>query len=271
MIPVEPTPPLEPAPVEERPKPKPKRGLSAGLVALLLLVLGKLKTVFALFKLLPGAKLLLTSASMVTMIAVEAQRSGWPFAAGFVLLILLHELGHGYAMRISGVQAGWPVFIPFVGAMISMRGVPRSRNTEAVIAYGGPLAGAIASACTAGVGLLLQSPLWLALAYSGFFLNLFNLTPLSPLDGGRITQAFSKRAWILGGILIGAMLLLTGTPQLLLIALMGAAQFFSRKREEEERETLAIEVQRAWAVRYFGLCAFLALGVYLSGRVLHPG
>lgn len=232
-----------------------------------LFALTKLKTLLGLVKLLPMGKVLITSLSMLAMIAFESQRSGWTFAVGFVLLILIHELGHGYAMRRHGVHAGWPVFIPFIGAMIAMKGTPRDRNVEAHIAYGGPFAGAAAALATAGVGLMIESRLLIALAYSGFFLNLFNLTPMSPLDGGRIAQAFSRRAWIAGLIILGGMLVITQTPQLLLIGLMGLGHLF-RRGGEEPRDTLSTGEQRAWATRYFGLCAVLVAGVYLSGRLL---
>jgi Zn-dependent protease len=186
-------------------------------------------------------------------------------------MILVHELGHGYAMKRRGVEAGWPVFIPFVGAMISMKNAPRDRDTEADIAYGGPFAGTMVALLAAGVGLALESRPFVALAYTGFFLNLFNLTPISPLDGGRVAQAFSRRAWIIGVILLGAIFLWTHSPQLLLIALLALPRLFSRANQqaEEEREALDPALQRAWAIRYFGLASFLGSALYFSGSLLH--
>lgn len=245
-------------------------GSIASWGAVALLTLSKLKGAVALVKLLPMGKVLITSLSMLAMIAFESQRSGWLFGVGFVLLILVHELGHGYAMRRHGVAAGWPVFIPFFGAMIAMKGTPKDRDVEAHIAYGGPLAGAGASLLTAGLGLAMESRLLLALAYSGFFLNLFNLTPMSPLDGGRIAQAFSRKAWIVGLIILGGMLVLTQTPQLILIGLLGLSQLF-RGKGEPDREALSPQRQQGWAIRYFGLCAVLVAGVYLSGRLIGHG
>jgi Zn-dependent protease len=237
------------------------------LAAVGLAILAKGKSLLVLLKALPAGKFLLTSASMFAMIAFEAQRSGIWFGVGFVLLILIHELGHGYAMKRCGVEAGWPIFIPFFGAMIAMKGLPQSRHEEAEIAYGGPLAGTAASLCVAAAGLVTHERLFLALAYSGFFLNLFNLTPISPLDGGRVAQAFSRKAWIVGALLLGLLFFMTHAPALLLIALLALPRLFS-KAAADAREELAPAEQRAWAIRYFGLAAFLAGGSYLSSAVM---
>jgi Zn-dependent protease len=227
-----------------------------------------LKAVLLLLKALPAGKLLLTSGSMLLMVLVEARRSGLLFGLGFVALILIHELGHGYAMRKYGVASGWPIFIPFFGAMIAMKGAPRDRDVEAEIAFGGPYAGTMASLLVAAAGLYLESHLLLSLAYFGFFLNLFNLTPISPLDGGRIVQAFSKRAWIVGLILIVGLLFFTGTPQLLLILILALPQLF--RKDAGERVDLDARTRQSWAVRYFGLCAFASLAIYFTGKLLHP-
>jgi Zn-dependent protease len=260
--------PLAPSQVVPGAAPK-KRGI--GNLLWLLIVIGatKAKSLLLLLKLLPAGKLLLTSLSMLAMVAAEAQYNGLPFAVGFVLLILIHELGHGYAIKQAGLEAGWPVFIPFIGAMISMKGLPQDRSTEANIAYGGPFAGGVASLLVLILGSFFESRSLLALAYTGFFLNLFNMTPLSPLDGGRIAQAFSRRAWVFGAVLLGAMFLSMGTPQLLLIGLMALPRILGRA-PPDERPLLEPKQQRAWAVRYFGLCVFLAAAMYISGRWLHP-
>jgi Zn-dependent protease len=244
--------------------PKGAGAIAAGLAFLLL----KGKSLLVLLKALPAAKFLLTSLSMLAMVAFEAQRSGVWFGVGFVLMILVHELGHGYAMKKRGVEAGWPIFIPFFGAMIAMKGSPRDRDTEAEIAYGGPLAGTAISLVVAGIGLALGSRLFLALAYTGFFLNLFNLTPISPLDGGRVAQAFSRRAWVIGIVVLGGIFLWTHSPQLLLIALLALPRLFARANPEAEREALEPALQRSWAVRYFGLAAFLGAALYFSGSLL---
>jgi Zn-dependent protease len=224
-----------------RPSSKSKGAAAAGLAFLLL----KAKSLLIFVKALPAAKFLLTSLSMIAMVAFEAQRAGVWFGVGFVLMILVHELGHGYAMKSA----------------------PRDRNAEAVIAYGGPLAGTAVSVLAAFLGLALDSRLFVALAYTGFFLNLFNLTPVSPLDGGRVAQAFSRRAWVVGIVVLGAVFLWTHSPQLLLIAALALPRLLGRA-SPDRRPALELSMQRTWAARYFGLAAFLGTALYVSGSLL---
>jgi Zn-dependent protease len=249
-----------------RATPPPSRGpVLATLVGVGALLAGKFKLVLGLLKFLKLGKFWLTSVSMVAMVWFEAQRNGWPFGVGFVLLILIHELGHGYAIKRAGLAAGWPVFIPFLGAQISLKGQIQSRAQEAEIAWGGPLWGAAAASGCAALYLVNHSPLFLALAYTGFFLNLFNLIPVRPLDGGRIAQAFSRRAWWLGLVALGAMFLWSHSPQLILIGVMAVSAALSK----DTLAPLPAAEGRAWAARYFGLIAFLVVGAQLSQTLLH--
>ncbi len=227
-----PLPPVETAPPPEPPSPPPprRRGLGAIVGGALVLILAKAKVLLVALKALKFGKLFLTMGSMAVMIAVEAQRGGWRFAAGFVLLILIHEIGHGVEIKREGLAASYPVFIPFFGALISLRGQPRTPVVEARIALAGPLWGGAASLATAALFLYTRDRLYLSIAYSGFFLNLFNLTPLGFLDGGRVTRVFARRAWIIGlGIFI-ALFIFTQAPQLLIIGIMAAIFVYYRRR-----------------------------------------
>jgi Zn-dependent protease len=245
-----------------------RRGVWGSLATAVGLLAVKLKSALALLKIASLGKFALTALSMLAMVAVEAQRGGWLFGLGFVALIFVHEMGHAVAIRRAGLEAGWPVFIPFFGAMIALKGRPASRDVEARIAYAGPLAGTAASLLAAGLFALTGSRVWLALAYTGFFLNLFNLIPISPLDGGRIAQVFSRRAAIVGGVLLGAMFLVTMAPQLLLIGIVAVMHNF-RRGETQDRISETTDSERSgWSLRYFALCFFLGAGVYLSSRVL---
>jgi Zn-dependent protease len=158
-----------------------------------------------------GSAVLKTGGSMLISILIYAvvfASAGGPplfallFATGFVVLILVHELGHVAAMRYYGLSASPPIFIPFLGAVINLRQVPQNAKVEAVVGIGGPIAGTFgALACYAMYLALPESPtkdLTHALSYFGFLLNLFNLLPVPPLDGGRITAAVSPKVWMLG-------------------------------------------------------------------------
>jgi Zn-dependent protease len=170
-------------------------------------------------------------------------------------------------MKRAGVEAGWPVFIPFFGAMIAMKGRPNHPRVEADIAYGGPVAGTAAALVAAALGLLLHSQFFLMLAYTGFFLNLFNLTPLGFLDGGRIARVLSRKASIIGAIIMGALCFVSASPSLVLITAMAVMQAF--KRDNSDLELVTPEDRKIWAVRYFGLCAFLAVALYLTTLITH--
>jgi Zn-dependent protease len=242
------------------------RGVTAAIGGGVLALLLKLKGGLVLLKGLKLGKLLLTMGSMFAMVWFEAQRGGWLFGLGFVVLILVHELGHGVAIRRAGLQAGYPVFIPFIGAFISLKGQPRSPLVEAEIALGGPIAGTIAALACAGLWFATHERLWLVLAHVGFFLNLFNMTPLPPLDGGRVAKLFSRSAWIVGAIVIGVMFLLTHTPQLLLIGLLALMR---PRAQAQDLEAVPVTARRNMAAHYFGLCGFLALGTFLAGQMLN--
>src|SRR3954447_16521855 len=135
---------------------------------------------------------------MLLSLAVYAMIFGWPYAAGFVVLMFAHEMGHFIAARRCGLNVGAPTFIPFVGAWIELKDQPMDVATEAYIAVAGPLVGTVASFLVYWWGRSTDSSLLLAIAYAGLFLNLFNLIPLSPFDGGRITAILSPRFWLIG-------------------------------------------------------------------------
>jgi Zn-dependent protease len=195
--------------------------------------------------------------TMLISIWAYAMFWGWPFAAGFVGLLFVHEMGHVVALRMLGIKATAPMFIPFLGAYIGMKQLPENAFAEAVMAYGGPLLGTLGAIGCAGAGLLTGNPFWYALAMSGFLLNLFNLLPISPLDGGRIIGVLSPKLWIVG--LVGAIALfyLTWSPIIALVIIMGSLQIYSSRKRS------AAEKARYYAVtpgRRIGMgLAFLAL------------
>jgi Zn-dependent protease len=242
--------------------------LKGGIGALVLGLLAKGKGLLVMLKALPFLKLFITGGSMALTVALYAWRGGFAFALGLVLMIFIHEMGHGVAMKRAGVEAGWPVFIPFFGAMIAMKGRPNHPRVEAEIAYAGPVAGTGAALVCAAIGLWQQSPFFLMLAYVGFFLNLFNLTPLGFLDGGRIARVLSRKASIVGAVVMGVVCFMSPSPQLLLIA--GLAVMHAFKRDNSDLELVTAEDRKTWALRYFGLCGFLGLALMLTSQLARP-
>ena len=126
------------------------------------------------------------------------------FATGFVLLMLVHELGHSFAMRYYRLSASPPIFIPFLGALINLRQMPRNALEEAVVGIGGPVTGTLAAGVTYLIYLKTGSSLMLMLAEFGFLLNLFNMIPVPPLDGGRVTAAVTPWIWMPGLLIVAA-------------------------------------------------------------------
>lgn len=148
-----------------------------------------------------GLKLLTFSGTFLLSIWFYALFWGWKFALVFVVLIAVHEFGHYFVMRFYGVPGSLPFFIPGMGALVNMRGAPPSAYHESLIALAGPVVGTIGSAVCVLAGLQTGQPFWFACAYMGFFLNLFNLAPVMPLDGGRIVGSISPRIWVAGLVL----------------------------------------------------------------------
>lgn len=160
----------------------------------------------ALLPLLKAGKFGSVIISMVISIGAYAILFPIPFAIGFVLLLLVHELGHVIAAKQKGLPVSAPLFIPFLGALITMKKNPRDAATEAYIGIGGPILGSLGSALVFLVGWQFDLPLLLSIAYTGFFLNLINLLPIHPLDGGRISVAVTRWLWLVG--LIGGLVVI---------------------------------------------------------------
>jgi Zn-dependent protease len=201
-----------------------RNGVFGGVGAAAAFLVGK----FKFLGLLAGVLKFKTLATMLLSVAVYATQWGWPFAAGFVLLIFVHELGHAVVLRREGIPAGAPVFIPFVGALISMRGQPRDAAVEARVALGGPVLGSLAAWAVMAAGLATHTPFLVGLGHVGAWLNLFNLIPVSPLDGGRIVGAFTRAFWLVGYALGVLALLLMPSPILLIVLVLGLFTLWRR-------------------------------------------
>jgi Zn-dependent protease len=229
------------------------------------------------FFILPALKflpiLLKSGGTMLLMIWIYTVMWGWKFGVGFVLLLLVHECGHLIVAKKFGLNVGAPVFIPFMGAFIALKEAPRNAWIEACVGIGGPMLGSLGALACNSLGEMFDAPVFVALAWFGYFLNLFNLTPVGMLDGGRIVTALSRWLWLPGF----ALLIWFGWkyPNFIiwLIVLMSLPRIYSlfRRRTEEERAYYQVTPAQRWtmSILYFGLIAVLIFGMHLAQRDLH--
>ena len=256
--------PEPPAPARERRPPR-RRGLGAlAALGVVLLKFGaKLK---ALLFLLPKLKLFTTSATMLVSVGAYALIWGWRFGLGFVLLLLVHELGHVIQLRREGINASAPMFIPFLGALVAMKELPKDAAAEARVGLTGPVLGSLGALVALGLYALTGDELFKALAFVGFLLNLFNLLPVLPLDGGRAMAALSPWMWIVGYGLLVAATVAFPNPVMVLVLLFGGLETWRRwqvRKTSEAREFHRVRpaTRAAVAAVYLGLAAALAVGM----------
>src|SRR5579859_427320 len=246
-------------------------GIGAALAALLKL---QWLAVFAKFG--------IASFSAIVSVVLYSFLYGWPFAVGLVALLFIHEMGHAIVMKLKGLPVGGMIFIPMLGAAVLMRQMPKNAKDEAEVGIAGPIAGALAaSVCLL---LALQAPyahtIWAPLAYFGFFINLFNLIPIVPFDGGRILAAIDRRVWIVGFLGLVAFLVWSWvngnfSPWLLFFVVMAGTQFWSRRSapntpEKQAYYTVPLGERVVLGLLYFGLAAVLVLGMSLSRGLMIP-
>ncbi len=228
---------------------------------LLLFGLSKLKWLLVIFKF----KAFTTFGSLLVSLWAYALFFGWQFAAGFIALLFIHELGHAAVMRAQGIKTTPILFVPFMGAVIGMREMPKNAFAEAQMALGGPILGSLGALGSLMLWQVTGAPIFVALAYSGFLLNLFNLIPVSPLDGGRAMAAISPWGWLVGLVLLVLLFLRVHSLILGFILIVGAMEVFKRwrSRHEERAYYEATGRQRLLvSAVYFGLAAFLALAMF---------
>jgi Zn-dependent protease len=218
--------------------------------------------------LLPKAKVLTTSASMLVSVAAYALIWGWRFAAGFVALLFVHEMGHYVQLRREGVKPSGMVFIPFLGAAVGARSLGGSALAEARVGLAGPIVGSLASAALIPIYLATGDEFWRALAFTGLFLNLFNLLPVVPLDGGRAMAAMAPWMWFVGFAAMALLLFVWPNPILFLILLLGGLETYRRwktRKSGAEGNAAYYRVKPAHralvALVYVGLVVLLAVGM----------
>jgi Zn-dependent protease len=194
---------------------------------------------------------------------------GWWFGIGFIVLLFVHEMGHVIQARREGLPVSVPYFIPLLGAMIMMKRMPQDAWQEAKVGIAGPLLGSAAAAACWGLGLAFNSRPLVALAFVGFLINLFNLLPVVPLDGGRIVAALHPSLWIVGLVGLGLLAIYRPNPLLILIVIFAAMELWRRWQTRHlpgQRDYYRVRpAQRAiMATLYFGLAIALVLAMHAT-------
>ena len=223
----------------------------------------------------------LAGVTALISIAVYSFFLGWPFAVGLVALLFLHEMGHALVMKLKGIPVGNMIFIPMLGAAVSMKQMPQNARDEAEVGIAGPIAGAIGSSvCLFLAQMPLANEIWAPLAYFGFFMNLINLIPIVPFDGGRVLAAIDRRVWIVGFIGLLAFQIwswINGTFSLwlLVFVFLAATQLWSRGTVAAAMKNngyydVPVSTRIILSLLYFGLAAVLYLGMTMAHGLMMP-
>jgi Zn-dependent protease len=236
----------------------------AGLVALL----AKFKAVLLV---LPKLKLFTTVGTMLVSVAAYSFVFGWPFAVGFVVLLFVHEMGHVIQLRREGLKASAPMFIPFMGAAVFAKSLGRNALAEARVGLAGPILGSLGSVACIAIWHATGNDLWRALAFTGFFLNLFNLLPVVPLDGGRAMAAMAPWMWFAGFAAMVPLAFIFPNPIILVILVLAGYETYKRwklRRAGGAEQEVYYEVRpldRALvAAVYLSLIALLVVGMHAT-------
>ncbi len=260
--------PQGPDPAFERRRHGPIRRRLSAIGAAIVAVLAKLKAILVL---LPKVKLLASTGTILVSLAAYALLWGWPFAAGFIALLFVHEMGHAIALRREGIKASAPMFIPFLGAVIAARSLGDNATAEARVGLAGPILGSIGAAACVLVWHVTGNDMWRALAFTGFFLNLFNLLPVVPLDGGRAMAAMAPWMWFVGFVAMIPLAIIFPNPIILLILVFAGFETYRRWQQRrsggpaQETYYRVRPVDRALvAAVYLSLVALLVVGMHAT-------
>jgi Zn-dependent protease len=207
--------------------------------------------------------------SMFVSAAVYVWIGGWAFGIGLVLLLFVHEMGHVLEARRQGLPVSAPMFIPFLGAMITMREMPKDAWREARVGIAGPILGSLGALAVYAAGVAYDSRALKAIAFLGFFINLFNLIPVSPLDGGRVAAAIHPAFWFVGVLALLALVIARPNPILILILIVAANEVWHRWQlrklpQVQAYYRVAPHRRLTMGLLYFGLAAALVLGMHAT-------
>ena len=257
--------------LEDRPEPpryepvRPESGVWS-VVKRLLTPLAAIGLLLAKFKgiLLFLLKVKFVGTALTMLLSVGAYALLFPvwFAVGLVILIWVHEMGHVFQLKREGIKASAPMFIPLLGAFVTMKEMPKNALAEARVGLAGPVLGTLGALGAWGIYAVTGELLFLGLAYVGFLLNLFNLAPMLPLDGGRAVGAMSPAFWILGFFVMVAMFFVA--PIMMFLVLLGVPELWRRWKMRDTPEgraynKIGLRYRVMVGLVYFGLIVVLAL------------
>jgi Zn-dependent protease len=234
------------------------------------------KIIVVLLSALKFGKILTVVGTMAFSVLAYSLIYGWRYALGFVLLIFVHEMGHFIAARQKGLLVGVPTFIPFVGAWIELKDKPHNAETEAYVGFAGPLLGTLGALFCYFISSYYEKNLMLALSYAGFFLNLFNLIPLSPFDGGRITAVLSPRLWFIGVPILVGLFLWHHNPLLIIMAILAIPQlqlafkYNPKAPQNAAYYSTSLLTKLTYGFLYLGLAAFLSIMSFKIHNIISP-
>jgi Zn-dependent protease len=197
---------------------------------------------------------------IATVVAYAMTKYPLGLVIGFVLITLVHEIGHAVVIRAKGLRTGYMVFIPFVGGAVTMKDQARTAYDDAQIGLAGPIAGTFASLVALQIFKWTDHPLYLLIALAGFILNLFNLLPIGPLDGGRVSAAVTKWMWVIGGGILTYKAISQPNALLILVLVLSLFQVYAsilREKKEDKYYEVTGAQRAAIAIAYFSLVIFL--------------
>ena len=247
-----------------------KAGGILGTVATVLLLVFKLfGPLVSALKFLPFGKFLITGGSMLISMFAYAASMGWPMGVGLVLSIFVHECGHAYAARRLGMPFSFMVFVPFMGAMVAHKRGTQDIVQDAYVGIMGPVWGTLFGIASVCLYWATGNPFFLTLAWVTFFLNLFNLAPMAPLDGGWIVPLFSPKLLAAGVVLL--FIIAPSNPLIWILALMSLPRVIAgwKAKPGEDPYYHAPKAERLkYGLLYVGLALFLAVSYRITQDIL---
>lgn len=206
------------------------------------------------------------SSIIITILGYSAV-FGFKFALGIVLLIFVHEMGHVLAGRLIGIKLEAPTFIPFAGAIIRMNPKDESLRASTIIGIGGPILGTIGAIACHLMYLYTNNSILLELTYIGYLINLFNLSPVYPLDGGRTVLGFSPLVWLPVIPILSYFTYISNNGILFIITIFAILYLYKYFKKPFSYKYSNFSL--VFIILYFGLVAYLSYVVYKLEFILN--